>query len=158
MMPYLKNEGVLKCPSDGVARQNNEKTRTYSWCRGPFGDTGVDSGVALATIPQPASLIHITERPHWLNKVGFRDYSVFNIPTEQGPYPAERHRALRSTLPFRRLELRVRGWSRQMDAAGRHHPDSRRHLPAHHPGNEASRVVQGTLAVPGGLWTRDEND
>src|SRR5215210_5217895 len=33
MMPYMKNEGVLRCPSDTVARTNNDKPRSYSWSR-----------------------------------------------------------------------------------------------------------------------------
>src|SRR4051794_699633 len=65
MLSYMKNDGVLKCPSDSVPRQNNNKARTYSWNRGPFGDTGVSSGLALAQISQPASVIHITCGSRW---------------------------------------------------------------------------------------------
>jgi prepilin-type N-terminal cleavage/methylation domain-containing protein/prepilin-type processing-associated H-X9-DG protein len=158
MAPYMKNDGIIRCPSDGVARQNNEKPRSYSWCRGPFGDTGVDSGIALASIPQPASLIHITERPHYLNRAAYRDYSVFNIPTEQGPYPSGA--SVPSGPPYH-----SEGWNfmfvdghakwYRVDATIRTPGVT---YPRTVQGTNASRSILGTMAVPGGLWTRDEND
>ncbi len=158
LMPYMKNEGVLKCPSDAVARQTGTQTRTYSWSRGPFGDTGVSSGVALATIPAPASLIHISERPHWLNRIGFRDFNVFNIPTEMGPFP--QGATVPSGPPYHSGGwnfLFVDGhckWSKveaTVSRAGVTYPKTI-------VSNGGTRVCQGTPAVPCGLWTRDEND
>jgi prepilin-type N-terminal cleavage/methylation domain-containing protein len=158
MAPYLKNTDITHCPSDGLARQNNNKARTYSWCRGPFGDTGVDSGIALAAIPQPASQIHITERPNYLNMVNFVNYSVFNVPTEMGPYP--QNATVPSGPPFH-----SEGWN--FEFVDGHVKWYRLEATIRTPGvtyprtvqgTVASRSILGTLAVPGGLWTRDPDD
>jgi prepilin-type N-terminal cleavage/methylation domain-containing protein/prepilin-type processing-associated H-X9-DG protein len=158
LMPHLKNEGVLVCPSDAVARQNDLPARSYSWSRGPYGDTGVSSGLALAEIPAPASLIHLAERAHWLNRRFYRDYSVFNLPTEQGPFP--QGAAVPSGPPYH-----SQGWNYAFadGHAKWYRPESTVNTagvtyPRTITVSGASRVIQGTMAVPGSLWTRDETD
>jgi prepilin-type N-terminal cleavage/methylation domain-containing protein/prepilin-type processing-associated H-X9-DG protein len=157
VMPYIKNEEVLKCPSDGIARDTG-KPRTYSWSRGPYGDTGVSSSITLAAIPAPASLIHFGERPHYLNKRFYRDYNVFNIPTEQGPFASAGAAA--------GTPLHAGGWNYTfVDGHAKFQKPEQtvRTAGVTYPVNIAgatgtTRAIQGTLAVPGALWTRDEND
>jgi prepilin-type N-terminal cleavage/methylation domain-containing protein/prepilin-type processing-associated H-X9-DG protein len=158
LMPYLKNEGILVCPSDGIGRSGNAPVRTYCWSRGPYGDTGVSSGIALAAIPAPASVLHFAERPHNLNRRYYRDYSVFNLPTEQGPFPAG---ATAAGTPYHSL-----GWNYTfVDGHAKwYRPEATVKTqgvtyPITITGTTgAARVIQGTLAVPGGLWTTAEND
>jgi prepilin-type N-terminal cleavage/methylation domain-containing protein/prepilin-type processing-associated H-X9-DG protein len=158
LAPYLKNDGILKCPSDGIARSGNAPIRSYSWSRGPYGDTGVSSGISLAAIPAPASLIHLGERHHYLNRLGYRDYSVFNLPTEQGPQatatvvpgvpPAHslgwNYTFVDGHAKWFRPEATIR-------TAGVTYPKTIQ-------GTSGNRNVDGTMAIPGGLWTRDETD
>jgi prepilin-type N-terminal cleavage/methylation domain-containing protein/prepilin-type processing-associated H-X9-DG protein len=157
MTPYVKNDGVLKCPSDGIARSGNVAVRSYSWNRGPGGDTGVSSGIKLAQITAPANLIHLAERHHYLNRAYFRDYSVFNVPTEQGPQPTA---AVSTAAP-----VHSQGWNYTF--VDGHAKWYRPELTIRTPGvtyprsvqtTGGTRTIDGTLAAPGGLWTRDETD
>ncbi|MES2459806.1 MAG: DUF1559 domain-containing protein [Armatimonadota bacterium] len=156
ILPYTKNIGVLQCPSDSILRQNNDPVRSYSWSRGPFGSTGIFSGITLAEIPAPASVIHLAERAHYLNRAGFRDYSVFNLPNEQLPCPAGA--ACPVGGPYHN-----QGWNYAFadGHAKWYRPESTIKTPGvtypRTPIGTTSRC-EGTMAIPCGLWTRDEMD
>jgi prepilin-type N-terminal cleavage/methylation domain-containing protein/prepilin-type processing-associated H-X9-DG protein len=152
LQPYLKNEGITVCPSDGVARPAGTVKRSYCWSRGPFADTGVSSGISLAAIPAPANVIHFGERFVAGNRRYFRDFSVFNIPTEQlnaGAKPAHsegwNYTFVDGHAKWYRPESTVK-------TQGVVYPVTITGI------GGASRVIQGTLALPGGLWTTAEND
>jgi prepilin-type N-terminal cleavage/methylation domain-containing protein/prepilin-type processing-associated H-X9-DG protein len=166
LLPYVKNEGVMKCPSDPFARPAGRNARTYSWNRGPYNDTGVLSvgtnaaggtsvGVTLAGIPAPAELIHFCERPKPGNYTLLRDQSVLNLPIHQvdatNPAQPPRH---------------SNGWNYTFadGHAKWYRPEqSARRSGVVYPLNitsngGVSRLIEGTLAIPGYLWTTAEND
>lgn len=155
LLPYIKNEGIFACPSDGIARPAGRIKRSYSWNRGPYADTGVSSGIALAAIPAPASLFHFGERPKAGNYLYLRDQNVMNVPANQV-----------DGLPAGTAPLHSQGWNYTfVDGHAKwYRPEATLRTqgvtyPRTITGNSGTaRVIDGTLANPGSLWTKDEND
>jgi prepilin-type N-terminal cleavage/methylation domain-containing protein len=158
LIPYTKNDGVLVCPEDTVPRQGTNKTRSYSWSRGPYGSTGIYSGISLADIPAPANTIHIGERHTNVNPAYAVNASVFNLPTEQGP---STDGGVTNGKPVHGL-----GWNYEF--ADGHAKWFRPEATISTPGmtypktvmaiGGATNVCQGTMQIPCGMWTRDPND
>lgn len=152
---FAKGSPFFKCPSDGISRGGSPipwAPRSYSWNTGPFGDTGVGVGTSLAAITIPASTIQIAERPVNNNITNFN--SAWNVDS-----PATQAAALNGK------PTHSEGWNyvfvdghvkwfrpeQTMKTPGVTYPVTIQ-------GTSATRTVQGTLAVPGGYWTRAEND
>jgi prepilin-type N-terminal cleavage/methylation domain-containing protein/prepilin-type processing-associated H-X9-DG protein len=152
---FAKGSEFFKCPSDGIARGGSPvswKARSYSWNTGPSGDTAVALGISLAGIPAPAAMIHLAERPANNNITNFQ--SCWNVDS-----PATQTAQLNG-IPYHSL-----GWNylfvdghvkfyrpdQTVKTAGVTYPRTVQ-------GTNATRTVQGTLASPGGFWTRDETD
>ena len=151
---FAGGSGFFRCPSDGVARGGNPpgawKPRSYSWNVGPFGDTGVGGGLSLATITVPAATIHLAERPVSNNITNFNSAWNVDTPNTQAAATPPYHSSgwdylfVDGHMKWYRPEQTVRApgitYPRTIQATNR------------------TRTIQGTLASPGGLWTRDETD
>lgn len=155
LIPYVKNDGVLVCPEDTISRGGTNRTRSYSWSRGPFFASGIYSGIPLADIPAPANVIHIGERHLNVNVAYTVNASVFNLPTEQGP---SSDGAVTNGKPVHGL-----GWNYEFadGHAKWYRPEATISTPGiTYPRTPIGTTSQctGTMAIPCGLWTRDPDD
>lgn len=152
---FARGSSFFHCPTDTIDRGGAPikwAPRSYSWNTGPSGDTGASINLPLAQIPVPASTIMIAERPTNNNITNFNSSWNISDPNTQGsalggkPYHS-------GGWNYLFLDGHVK-WYRPeqtMKTAGVTYPKTIQ-------GTNANRTVQGTLASPGGFWTRAETD
>jgi prepilin-type N-terminal cleavage/methylation domain-containing protein/prepilin-type processing-associated H-X9-DG protein len=131
-----KGADLYRCPSDRAPRPSKWKARTYSWNRG--NGTGVDGGLALAEIPDPAGTILILERPAESNVTNWSWGCVTDFPEQQTTGGSGKP----NTYP----PTHSGGWNYLFCDA---------HVKWLRP--EAT-IGAGTLQAPKGMWTRAEGD
>ncbi len=162
LIPYVKNENVLTCPSDPIDRvltggdpRTPPPPRSYAWARGPYFYGGAGNAMPLSEIPAGSSLIFVSERPVAQSKRFNRDYGVFNTPDQQVGTGVK-------------APLHGGGWNYVfVDGHAKwFKPEQTIKTPGvTYPKyidvpqfSATPQRIDGTMALPGGYWTRDETD